>query len=211
MKRTLLFLSVFLLPMAAHAGLRNPPSTTISLTNTLQAGATLYVSSGTFATQLNVPNGVTAGNAAAFGQIKWIKSNFCNVATSSSTSYTTFTPTLMTCSITPSSASDVIMIFVTGGLSLNDTTVNRAGYATILRGATDLSPGDGFASTKNYVSGATAVALNSGNMTWEDSPATASAVSYTVGIRCSNAISTTTWNSDTSQSTSMLLIDAVAP
>ena len=102
--------------------------------------------------------------------------------TTTSTSYVT----LMTVSITPSSASNKVLItFGTNGGTNGDV---MHGYVAIFRGATQLFQADTAGSRRsatNVINTATQVQQYYGG-TFLDSPATTSAISYTIQVLSSN-------------------------
>jgi hypothetical protein len=104
--------------------------------------------------------------------------------TTTSTSYVT----LMTVSITPSSASNKVLItFGTNGGTNGDV---MHGYVAIFRGATQLFKGDAASNrtgATNVINTATQVQQYYGG-TFLDSPATTSAISYTIQVLSSNGL-----------------------
>ena len=95
--------------------------------------------------------------------------------TATSTTSATFVATLLTASITPRSASNKILVQVTG--PIDSAAINSQANGTIYRGATNLG-GNGFT---NIFSSAGRV-IGSLAMTHLDSPATTSSTTYTVYI-----------------------------
>jgi len=102
--------------------------------------------------------------------------------TNRTVSSSSFTSTTVSASITPASASNKILILVSGMMSIN--TSQAYAYLTVYRGGTDL------ASTTNGFSGAmyqgdSPVNVNSAavNVSFLDSPSTTSSTTYTVYTR----------------------------
>lgn len=160
-------------------------------TNTLQSGTTFFVSSGTVSTQLNVPNGTISGNAAAYGQLQYLQTTvIATVIGSTSTSSTSFVPSNLTASITPTSTSSRIKISGSFTFLVNGTVINAQGIYSLFRGVTNL--GDATAGmnevNQQVVSQANIVPAS---VNWIDSPATTSLVTYTIYFRVTNASDST--------------------
>ena len=100
--------------------------------------------------------------------------------TATSTTSASFVATLLTASITPRSASNKILVQVTG--PIDSAATNCQANGTIYRGGTILSGAGGFT---NVFSNAGRL-IGSLAMTYLDSPATTSSTTYTVYINCSN-------------------------
>jgi hypothetical protein len=98
----------------------------------------------------------------------------------SSTSYVTASNTL-TVSITPSSASNKVLII--GHNTLNITGANKLTYLTVYRGATNLAGASGFANNFSVDGGE----YTSNGFTFLDSPNTTSATTYQVYIKAESA------------------------
>lgn len=120
--------------------------------------------------------------------IQVVTSTYSTEVTTGSTSYVT---TGLTGTITPISATSKLLILVSGSLYQNDE--RSYPIATVFRGTvagTDLAPNAyGLAIARNNWTAAT---LNTNNygINLSDSPATASSVTYTVGIKASSSSST---------------------
>jgi len=122
-------------------------------------------------------NGVTKAtvSSAGFsypGAVLQIVNNLYTTATS--TSSTSFVTTGHTGSITPSSSSNKIMVFINGGTGWNGNAVNKNSFFTIYRN------GSNVASDALYVTYCNAYASNSITIAYLDSPASTSSVTYTV-------------------------------
>lgn len=126
-------------------------------------------------------NGTAATDAAAFGQVKVLQVVFAsNIVGSNSNGVTTLVATNLTASITPTSASNRIMVLVTGAMRLTSVTPGNRGVATIKRGSTDLSGGATLAQINAVINGGNDSAPCA--MNYVDSPATTSSTTYTVYI-----------------------------
>ena len=104
--------------------------------------------------------------------------------TNRTVSSTSFTSTTVSASITPASASNKILVLVSGMMSIN--TSNAGSFLTVLRGATDLaSTTNGF--TGNSYGGDAPVNQNAGaiSVSFLDSPSTTSSTTYTIHTRTS--------------------------
>ena len=102
--------------------------------------------------------------------------------TNRTVSSTSFTSTTVSASITPASASNKILVLVSGMIAIN--TSQSYAYLTVYRGATDL------ASTTNGFSGAyvagdypTNVGAGAISVSYLDSPSTTSSTTYTIYTR----------------------------
>ena len=106
-----------------------------------------------------------------------------NVAysTQTSTSSSTYSDTGLTASITPSSSSSKILVFV--DLSVQKDTNNTSGFFKLVRGSTDLITIDTFAGDTNSSS---RIGIGSVSSNYLDSPATTSSTTYKVQFKSSN-------------------------
>ena len=105
--------------------------------------------------------------------------------TTTTTTSTSYVDTALSASITPSSASNKILVITTGNMQVSDLGNNYGdGFANITRGSTEIS--------------ATRIAINFGSTTWNDyissvplsyldSPSTTSSTTYKVRIATSNS------------------------
>lgn len=119
--------------------------------------------------------------------IQTVTSNYSTEVTTGSTSYVT---TGLTGTITPKSSTSKILILVSGTLFQNDERCFP--IATVFRGTvagTDLAPNAyGLAIGRNNVASATLNTVSYG-INVSDSPASTSALTYTVGIKASASTS----------------------
>lgn len=126
-------------------------------------------------------NGTAAQDAAAFGQIKIIQVVTATSSTASASTSTSYQSSNLTASITPTSASNKIMIIASG-------SCGQAGNAdrtviSLFRGSTDLATSATGMAEVQSGSGATNSPLC---LTWLDSPATTSSTTYTIKYKSTN-------------------------
>jgi hypothetical protein len=170
---------------------------TISGTYTFSGGAgALTLSSSTIAMGGNkitgLANGTASTDAAAFGQIYYgfQAAVQATSTTSTATTSSTFQSTGTTTSITPTSASHRVRISISGAASCpSNATVSQI---SIFRGSTNLGAATGF--TFVYPSSAATALSAPVAISFIDSPATTSSVTYTVKIASADNSSTVTWN-----------------
>ncbi len=131
-------------------------------------------------------NGSASTDAAAFGQIPVFAAAVQSTLTSPfSTTLSTYQSTGLAASIVPTTSSRRVKITVSGTLRTANGALASA-ILTIKRGSTDLATGtDGFAHL-DIVSSVTQVVPFS--ITFIDSPATASSVTYTLYLRNDDAV-----------------------
>jgi hypothetical protein len=172
-------------------------STYIPKTLTTTTGDTIYASSantparlgiGTTGQVLTVASGLPSWATASTGAVKQIKfaTSVDNIATTS----TTFVTTGLAVTITPSSASSKIMLSLSGGaMYLNANGTSCGLVTTFYNGATNViasavTSGEGI----SYYSCAASVETSgSHSMTYIDSPASTSAITYTVYFKATNS------------------------
>ena len=165
--------TVLTLPVIAADTLAGIAATQTLTNKTLVAPALGTPASGV----LTNCTGVVAGALPAGSVLQVVSAT---TTTSTSTTSTSFVSTALTASITPRSASNKVLIQVTG--AIDSSAIANQGFGTIYRTATNLgSSGDGM--TEVY--GGSSRVIASLAMTFLDSPATTSATSYTVYIRSS--------------------------
>ena len=122
-----------------------------------------------------------------------------NMTTTSSTTTTStsFVVTALTLSITPSSASNKILILATG--NVNNTSASKWCYATIAKGGTNLGANEGM----------TGVYSNGGDihapctMVYLDSPNSTSSLTYDVRIKADSG--TAIWNQQVAKASLTLI------
>jgi hypothetical protein len=136
---------------------------------------------------LSLPSGTGTLLTAEGGKVLQVVT--ATHATQTATTSTSFVTTGMTASITPSSTSNKILIIHTGAGGHNNTT--DVAFFTLFRGTvagTNLGTSQGLLRLYSYAG----VTNGSMAMTWLDSPATASSVTYTAGMRSGSASVTAT-------------------
>ena len=99
--------------------------------------------------------------------------------TSTSTTSTSFVTANLSASITPSSASNKILIMLHG--CCDTDAIGRQLYLAIFRGATNLSGGTSLSFTSSYNSAGRSI--NTAALTHLDSPSTTSSTTYTLYIK----------------------------
>ncbi len=152
-------------------------------------------------------SGVASSDGANYGQVQVIQTVYASVNASSTTTSTTFVPTNLTASITPTSASNRILVLVMGNLSLASTTLNIYAYTSIFRGSTDLSASStGMQVCANDVSSGVSQLFCAMPMSILDSPSTTSSTTYTVKFKVTNALLTATWASGNGAATGANMI-----
>jgi trimeric autotransporter adhesin len=153
-------------------------------------------------------NGTAATDAAAFGQMKVLQTVATTSTTGTSTTSTSFVNTNLAGTITPTSASNRVLILVNGSVSIGGTSTGSYSAFTVKRGSTNLGDATyGFGIVNNLEVTGLGLTTMAG-MNWVDSPATTSATTYTVQILSSNALDTVTWGQG-STPTSMTLMEVV--
>jgi len=173
-------------------------SGTVTVTNdmatTITAAGDIVVGTGS-GTYDNLPIGttaqvLTADTTVSPYKVKWAASGskvvqiiYANINTNVSNTTTTFADTLLTATITPTSASNKVLVFVQQNGLYKDSN-NNAGVLKLMRGATDLlqfSSAYGFTgnSDKNQIAGA--------GISYLDSPATTSATTYKTQFKSTTA------------------------
>jgi hypothetical protein len=166
-----------------------------------QSGTSLTL--GASGDTITIPNGATitnSGTATGFGKVLQV------VSVDDSTTRTTTSTSFVDCgtlsaSITPSSASNkILIIFSTGAQVSSDGDV---GYYTIIRGVTNIAPNttNGFRNIQlNGSSGTNIVSIN-----FLDSPSTTSSTTYKIQFRSNIAGNTVSanWNATTGTITIM--------
>lgn len=134
-------------------------------------------------------NGTVATDAVAFGQMQHIQTIFNNGTTSSSLTSATYTATVVTASITPTSAASRIKITMMF-MSYVPIAAGTGNYY-IARGTTKLGAGSLMIQQGDSGVG---VSFTTGGaiLSWVDSPATTSATAYTLYGSNANAAGTIT-------------------
>lgn len=152
-------------------------------------------------------NGTASSDAAAFGQLKVIQTVSTTNATPFTTTSSTFQTTNLSLAITPTSASNKILVLISG--SLRSARLDLSGaYASLFRGATNLGNTSGIGITLGPVSGTVIQNLNiSCSMHILDAPATTSATTYSVKIANQDNSTTVAWGNEST--TTIVLMEVV--
>jgi hypothetical protein len=154
--------------------------------STITVTSSSTVTNETVKTQLTIPNGVAATDAAAFGQIHLFQIVRATSTTSSATTSNTFVNTHLSATITPSVTTHKILILASSQMGMASNNTNTC-YITVANGSTNLASSNGLASLSN----GQAVAIRSPtSLVWLDSPATTSAVTYNIQIRSDDGVHT---------------------
>jgi hypothetical protein len=133
--------------------------------------------------------------SGSFGKVLQVVSTVYSTSfTSTSSSFTAVTN--LSVSITPSSASNKILILVSSSIHVNST--GQAGRVTIFRGATDLGNSTSGLSAI-YGSAATVVAPL--HISFLDSPSTTSATTYQVYVKTTGGTVFVPWDNEKSSIT----------
>ena len=145
-------------------------------------------------TFLRGDNSFASAGATAGQVIQVVTATTSTAFTTTSSSFTAVTN--LSVSITPSSASNKILILVSSTIHVN--SANQAGRVTIFRGATDLG---------NSTKGLSAIYASSGtivaplHISFLDSPSTTSATTYQVYIKTTGGTVFVPWDDEKSSIT----------
>jgi hypothetical protein len=189
-----------------NVGIRNSNAYAISSSSQLTL-------SGTPNVQINSPlamvankitglaNGTASTDAAAFGQLHYTQSPVLGTLSGTvTTSSASFTSTTLSASITPTTSSSKIKVTAYG--CGGDSSAGGAAFYTIFRGSTNLGGTNGLTSVNQGLSG-DIVPISMGII---DSPATTSALTYTVQYMV-NGAGTVSWG--TTNITTTILLEEV--
>lgn len=167
-----------------------------------QSGTSLTL--GASGDTITIPSGATltnSGTATGFGKVLQVVSTTkTDTFTTSSTSYVDVTG--LSVSITPSSASNKILVIVSVGINGRDGVV--AAFAKLVRDSTDIFIGDSAGSRTRasaFVAENATTIINS-NFTHLDLPNTTSSITYKIQLSANNAnaVHINKGNSDTDAS-----------
>ena len=137
--------------------------------------------------------------ASSTGKIIQIVSNNTNVTANNST--TTYADTNLTATITPTSASNQVLVFVEQNGLYKDAN-NIGGFLKLLRGSTDLLV---FETNYAYTSSSARNQVGGSGATYLDSPATTSATTYKTQFKATGAAAYVGVQQDTEYSTITLM------
>lgn len=160
----------------------------VSSITTLSIGANLNANSYKIT---NLANGSAATDAAAFGQIptaKVIQYVTASSASDFSTSNTTYQSTTLTANITPTSASNKVLVCAYGALRSPGASIGS--QASLFNGSTDLLAANGGPQIFFQAGISTNIQIVPWSACWLDSPASASQQTYTVKLRNTNTAGT---------------------
>lgn len=174
-------------------------SSTVILPGTLQLGGDENANSHKIT---NLTSGSAAQDAATFSQIKVIQFIQSSTSTPFATTNSAYQTSNLTATITPTSASNRILIFATG--PAGQSASNHSNYLSLFRGSTDLSGGAAFQEVYAPLASATWFPCA---FAYLDSPATTSPITYSVKLRTDGA-GTSTFG-DTNVTQYMNLIEVV--
>jgi len=149
-------------------------STTIQATDAVTATLTLPSTTGTIITTGNIPTGSV---------LQVVQATKTDTFTTASTSFTDVTG--LSASITPSSASNKIMVILYTVLSNTNAAVNYYSQARLVRNSTAIFVGDAAGSRRQSAFFATGPNTNNtqaATVTFLDSPATTSSTTYKLQI-----------------------------
>lgn len=127
--------------------------------------------------------GTAAGDSLRFEQMKVVQYQSGTKTSAFTTTNVAFQASGLSCSITPTSSSNKVLVIVSAALSI--VTAAQINFATIARGGTNLGGSNGLSN----VSVNAANAGCAGAMMFLDSPATTSATTYEAYIRTSGGAS----------------------
>lgn len=123
----------------------------------------------------SLADGTNSSDAVAFDQVsgyRVLQTQYCYGTTRTSTTSSSYVPTVITCSITPSSTSSKIRIYATSTFTDPNTGVAAV---TLERGSTDLASG-----TYGFFDNNSGTQEMPFTIVYTDSPGTTSSVTYTV-------------------------------
>ncbi len=147
-------------------------------------------------------NGSAAADAAAYGQLKILQVVSATSTTNQTTTSNAYQTSNLSASITLASTSNKVMVVVSGVIK-SDAPQTAAAIVSIFRGSTDLSSAaNGFAFANSSVAGAYA---NAFNITYLDSPASVSALTYAVKLKNDDNATTVRFGNSAMQS--MILLE----
>ena len=141
------------------------------------------VSASMLASTLDLSGKTVTLPAGTGGKVLQVVSN--TFAQRSSTTSSSFVASHLTDSITPTSASSKILVLVQSATSTEAT--NRSEYITLYRNSTNLNVGGDPTVGMGQFWNTAGTLRTPFNITWLDSPATTSSVSYTVYFRCTTS------------------------
>jgi hypothetical protein len=146
--------------------------------------------------------GAAAGNSLRFEQLKVIQYVTATTATDTNTTSSTYASTSLTASITPSSASNKVLVMAMGILVSNSAsgavTAKTAG-ASIFRGATNLAANSNLLMNEAFNQVSSQATYNNALLLWLDSPAATTSTTYTVKIKSFDNSTQVQWGNGSDQ------------
>ncbi len=158
----------------------DPSYVTLGTNGTLTNERVLTAGTGISLTDAGAGSTITIANTGLTGTVLQVVHGSLTSTTSSSS--TTYADTGLTVNITPSSASNKVLVMasVTGG-----TSTGSAGMALkLLRAGSDIAVGDAASSrTRSSFGGVDTQGVTTSNLVWLDSPSTTSSTTYKVQFK----------------------------
>lgn len=169
-------------------------------TSTIQS---LAVSTITFVSSATIKNLTITGTLAGVTSSKWIQYSAGTDLAGAATTSSTYQSTSLTASITPTSASNKVFVWVSTTLR-SDITAKQAQLA-VFRGATQITAAEGANGESMMFTTVGGDTLVPATFFLIDSPLTASATTYTLKLRNTDNISTVEQGKGTPRSTILLV------
>jgi hypothetical protein len=173
--------AAFFFDIVQSSGMTNPLTTTGDIIYSSSGSTPARLGIGTTGQVLNVASGLPAWATASSNKVVQIV--YANINTTVNNSTTTYADTLLTATITPTSASNKVLVFVEQNGLYKDAN-NTSGFLKLLRGSTDLLV---FATNYAYTASIARNQVAGGGLTFLDSPATTSATTYKTQFKASVA------------------------
>lgn len=169
----------------ANGSLTSGQNVVANGTGSLTSGATMSMNSTKIT---SLANGTAATDAAAYGQLKLLQTQYANSTTAFTTTSTSFSNiTNLTASITPTSASNKVKITFGMFCETASTTLGASCTYTLLRAGSNLSGATGFGNIATVISSATGDSTEHVTVVYIDTPATTSNTVYQVQVKVSGA------------------------
>jgi len=180
-------------------GMTNPMTTTGDIIYSSSGSTPARLGIGTTGQVLNVASGLPAWATASSGAVVQVKS--MNSSTATSTSSSTFQDSTLTLAITPTSASNKILVIATVNSILRGATTSGVGLQ-LVRTSTSISI---FEKNLLYTDSGGGTFVGASSHSFIDSPATTSATTYKVQFRSVNGSNSVTVQNDSTNSSLVLM------
>jgi len=180
-------------------GMTNPMTTTGDIIYSSSGSTPARLGIGTTGQVLNVASGLPAWTTAGSGAVVQVKS--MNSSTATSTSSSTFQDSTLTLAITPTSASNKILVIATVNSILRGAIISGIGLQ-LVRTATSISV---FEKNLLYSDSGGSTFVGASSHSFLDSPATTSATTYKVQFRSVNGTNSVTIQNDVANSSLVLM------